>query len=210
MSESTPLTVGILVFNQVEVLDFTGPFEVFSTARWADQHSEDKPLFNVVIIAETNDFITGRNDFHVKPHATIDNHPPLDILVIPGGPGTRPAINNSRLINWITQQDRQTRLTTSVCTGAFLLAQSKILDNLKATTHWGSIDRMRENFPLVEVLTETRFVDEGHIITSAGVSAGIDMSLHVITRLFGAEAAQWTAHLMEYDWNDQLSRLYNL
>jgi transcriptional regulator GlxA family with amidase domain len=131
---------------------------------------------------------------------TIENHPQLDILVIPGGQGTRRERHNQRLLDWITHQDQHTNFMTSVCTGAFLLAEHGLLDHHRATTHWGSIEWMRETYPNVEMVEDERVVDAGHIITSAGVSAGIDMSLHVVSRMHGADVAAWTARRMEYEY----------
>jgi transcriptional regulator GlxA family with amidase domain len=192
--------VGILIFDDVEVLDFCGPFEVFSTARPADQHSDASPLFIAITIAEAMRTVTCRGGLLVQPNATIADHSPLDVLVVPGGQGTRRERHNERVLDWIAAQDRSTALTTSVCTGAFLLAERGLLDGRRATTHWGSVDWMRSEYPTVSVLGDRRVVDEGRIITSAGVSAGIDMSLHVVARLHGIETAAWTARRMEYDW----------
>ena len=199
MSQTEVLTVGILIFDEVEVLDFCGPFEVFSMARPLGESSDDRRLFKVVTIAEEDRIISCRGGLLVKPHATIENHPKLDILVVPGGRGTRRAMHEQHLLEWIAQQDQQTQLTTSVCTGAFLLAELGLLNQHRATTHWGSVEWMRQQYPAVEMLADARVVDEGHIITSAGVSAGIDMSLHVISRLHGEEVAAQTARYMEYD-----------
>jgi transcriptional regulator GlxA family with amidase domain len=124
----------------------------------------------------------------------------LDILVVPGGQGTRRERQNRRLLDWIGKPDQRTQLTTSVCTGAFLLAELGLLNQRRATTHWGSIEWMCSTYPAIEMLKDRRVVDEGHMITSAGVSAGIDMSLHVMSRLYGLEVAHWTARRMEYDW----------
>lgn len=200
MQGSRP-TVGILLFDEVEVLDFCGPFEVFSVARpvESEKQGDEHRLFQVVTIAERDQVVTCRGGLLVQPHATIEQHPPLDILVVPGGQGTRRARHNVRLLDWIGQQDQQTQLTTSVCTGAFLLAERGLLNGRRATTHWASVAWMRETYPALEMLADQRVVDEGHIITSAGVSAGIDMSLHVVERLYGAEVARWTARRMEYD-----------
>ncbi|WP_149404538.1 DJ-1/PfpI family protein [Dictyobacter arantiisoli] len=201
MSENIKPTVGILLFDEVEVLDFCGPFEVFSVARRPGVHNDSAQLFNVVTIAETDRIISCRGGLLVKPQATIEQHPALDILVVPGGNGTRTERHNNKLIEWIQQQDRQTQLTTSVCTGAFLLAESALLDQRHATTHWNSVTWMKETYPRTTVLADARIVDEGHIITSAGISAGIDMSLYIVERLFGTETAQWTAKHMEYEWH---------
>lgn len=195
-------TVGILLFDEVEVLDFCGPFEVFSAARplEAEKQGDEHRLFRVLTIAEQERLITCRGGLLVQPHATIEQHPPLDILVVPGGQGTRRERHNQRLLDWIGEQDQHTQLTTSVCTGAFLLAERGLLNQRRATTHWGSVEWMRSSYPEIEMLADTRVVDEGHIVTSAGVSAGIDMSLHVVARLYGVEVARWTARRMEYDW----------
>ena len=201
MTDHTIRTVGILIFDDVEVLDFCGPFEVFSTARPAGTHSDDAALFRAVTIAEEDRMITCRGGLLVQPHYTIENAPSLDILLVPGGQGTRRERHNQRLLGWIGEQDGHTELTTSVCTGAFLLAERGLLDQRRATTHWGSVEWMRENYPAITMLADQRVVDEGHIITSAGISAGIDMSLHVVARLHGIDTARWTARRMEYDWH---------
>jgi transcriptional regulator GlxA family with amidase domain len=201
MNQDRLLTVGILIFDDVEVLDFCGPFEVFSVARPAGVHDDAARLFTAVTIAQEEKIITCRGGLLVKPHATIENHPPLDILVVPGGQGTRRERHNQQLLDWIARQDQQTDLTTSVCTGAFLLAERGLLDHHRATTHWNSVEWMRQTYPAITMLADARVVDEGHIITSAGISAGIDMSLHVIARLKGMDVAQWTARRMEYDWS---------
>jgi transcriptional regulator GlxA family with amidase domain len=193
--------VGILIFDDVEVLDFCGPFEVFATTTLPEsdrQDSEAKP-FNVFTIAEKAEIVKCRGGLLVQPHFTIENHPTLDILVIPGGFGTRREARNARLLDWIALQDKTTELTTSVCTGAFLLAARGLLDNLPATTHWGSLERLQASYPSISVRSGIRYVDNGHIITSAGVSAGIDMSLHVVARLLGEATALETAKQMEYE-----------
>jgi transcriptional regulator GlxA family with amidase domain len=201
MSAEETFTVGILLFDGVEVLDFAGPFEVFS-AVWsdADEHSKSHPLFRVITIGETDRLITCFGGLLVKPLATITEHPPLDILVVPGGHVSDIAANQE-VREWILRQDRQTRLTTSVCTGAFVLARCGLLDQHRATTHWSGIESLRERYPAIEVVADARFVDEGHLITSAGISAGIDMSLHVVARLLGEQVAADVARGMEYEWS---------
>ena len=192
--------VAILIFDDVEVLDFCGPFEVFSTARLAGETNDEARLFEVVTIAEEARTIRCRGGLLVQPHHTIAAHPVLDILVIPGGWGTRRERRNDRLLDWIVDQDRSTKITASVCTGAFLLAERGLLDGRRATTHWASIEWMRQQYPDVLMVEDERVVDAGHIVTSAGVSAGIDMALHLVSRLHGRETAGWTARRMEYDW----------
>lgn len=200
MSEHLIRTVGILIFDDVEVLDFCGPFEVFSVARPVEEAGDEHRLFQAVTIAEEMRIIRCRGGLLVQPHATISDCPPLDLLVVPGGMGTRRERHNARLIEWITAQNDRTELTTSVCTGAFLLAEGGLLNDRRATTHWASADWMRETYPAITMLADARVVDEGHIVTSAGISAGIDMSLHVVARLHGEDVARWTARRMEYDW----------
>lgn len=143
--------------------------------------------------------ITCRGGLLVQPHHTIADHPPLDVIVIPGGQGTRRERLSARVLDWIGAQDQRTEVTTSVCTGAFVLAERGLLDGLRATTHWASIAWMREHYPAVRIVDDQRFIDEGHIVTSAGVSAGIDMALHVVARLVGEATAAATARSMEYD-----------
>lgn len=203
MAEGQLRQVGILIFDGVEVLDFCGPFEVFSVARRPDENSEEQRLFNVRTIAEERRTVRTTGGLLVEPHLAIndgDAETHFDILVVPGGQGTRRERLNAPLLDWIAAQDRQTELTTSVCTGAFLLAERNILDGKKATTHWASVGWMREQYPAVTMVDDARYVDEGRIVTSAGISAGIDMSLHVVNRLHGEETAAWTARRMEYDW----------
>ena len=195
-----PVNVGILVFDDVEVLDFAGPFEVFSSAETeADGDRTSRRLFKALIIAEERRIIHCRGGLLVQPHYTLENHPPLGITVIPGGQGTRRERTNQVVLDWIAAQSA-TALTTSVCTGAFLLAANGMLAGKKATTHWAAIDWMRENHPEVQMIDDQRVVDEGRIVTSAGVSAGIDMALAIVERFHGRETAALVARNMEYDW----------
>ena len=195
-----PATVGILIFDGVEVLDFCGPFEVFSVARSPSSDGEEQPLFRVLTIAERMDLVRCTGGLLVQPHHAIVDHPPLDIMVVPGGRGTRRERTNAVLLDWIAEQDRRTSLTTSVCTGAFLLAATGLLDGRRATTHWAGLDWLREHHPAIDVRADERVVDEGRVVTSAGISAGIDMALHIVARLHGDAIAAETARLMEYDW----------
>lgn len=191
--------VGILIFEDVEVLDFCGPFEVFSITTAEGETRDEAQLYGVHIIAETSGIVRCRNGLLVQPHYTIDQHPDLDIVVIPGGRGTRQELSNPRILAWIEKQSEHIDLMTSVCTGSFLLAANGLLDGKSATTHWASIDWLRDNHPAITVRDDQRFVDEGGIITSAGVSAGIDMALHVVERMHGPGVARQSARHMEYD-----------
>jgi transcriptional regulator GlxA family with amidase domain len=196
--------VGILLFEDVEVLDFCGPFEVFATAALppAEQGGEETRLFRPLILAERPETIRCRGGLLVVPHHTLADHPPLDITLIPGGYGTRRERDNPVVLDWIRRQHAGGALTTSVCTGAFLLAALGLLDGQKATTHWETIPWLRQAHPLIDVRDDARIVDLGPIVTSAGVSAGIDMALHLVRRLHGEEVARRTARDMEYDWRE--------
>ncbi|ANC08318.1 MULTISPECIES: DJ-1/PfpI family protein [Bacillus] len=188
-------SVGIFLFNEVEVLDFAGPFEVFSVT----EVNEEKP-FTVYTVSENGEMITARNGLKVQPDYSIENLPPVDILIIPGGLGAREyEIKNEIVIKWIRQQMKEVKLMTSVCTGALLLAKAGLLEGLKATTHWDSIEKFKNEFQNVEVIENVKFVDEGHIITSAGISAGINMAFHIVKNLLGMHVAEDTAKRMEYD-----------
>jgi transcriptional regulator GlxA family with amidase domain len=193
-------TVGILIFDEVEILDFCGPFEVFSSVVADGEDERDaRRLYRAFTIAETSDTVRCRGGLLVQPNHTIDDHPPLDILVVPGGFGTRQVVENPRLLDWIIRQNASTTLTTSVCTGAFVLASAGLLDGKRATTHWAAIDALRSTFPAVVTIDDERVIDEGKIITSAGVSAGIDMALYVVERQHGRAIAADTARGMEYE-----------
>ena len=191
-------TVGILLFNEVEVLDFAGPYEVFSLCTPPEEH--DNHYFHVVTISETGELINARNGLKVKPDYSFSNHPQVDIVIVPGGKGAEVhEIHNQNVIAWIKQQSIQAEVMASVCTGALLLAKAGLLDGRSATTHWMDIDRLEGEFPLVKVKRGVKFVDEGDVITSGGIAAGINMSFHLISRLYGKEAVINTAKNMEYE-----------
>jgi transcriptional regulator GlxA family with amidase domain len=193
-------TIGILIFDDVEVLDFCGPFEVFSVARLPkDDEDFESQLFRAVTIAANQKIVTCIGGLTVQPHYTFADCPKLDLLVVPGGWGTRALVHDRTVIDWILRIASEVEITASVCTGAFLLAEAGLLSGLKATTHWGSIERLSKSYPQVEVLSDQRVVDQGSIVTSAGISAGIDMALQLVARLHGPAAARWTARRMEYD-----------
>ncbi len=188
--------VAILIFDDVEVLDFCGPFEVFSLA---GRSLSEKP-FEVFTVAEKTDPVTARNGLSVNASYTTANCPQADILVVPGGMGTRRESNNQPLIDWISQQSANAELVMSVCTGALLLAKAGLLEGLAATTHFGAMDLLRKAAPKTEIQPDKRFVDNGRVLLSAGISAGIDLSFHLVVRLLGHDVAVETAHWMEYDW----------
>lgn len=201
MSIPSRTQVGILIFADVEVLDFCGPFEVFSVANAIGEADDAFHLYDVHVIAETDAVVPCRNGLLVKPHATFDDHPELDLVVVPGGRGTLRERTNDRTLAWLRTQSTSASTMTSVCTGAFLLAAIGLLDDKAATTHWASIGWLRDHHPAIDVRDDVRFVDEGAVVTSAGVSAGIDMALHMVDRMHGRAVAAQTARHMEYDWH---------
>jgi transcriptional regulator GlxA family with amidase domain len=190
-----PRKVAILIFEEVEVLDFSGPFEVFAVAR----DEQGAPLFEVYNVAETMAPVLARNGFSVNPHYTIDDCPAPDLLVIPGGRGTRTAMHNARLTAWIQQHSATAEHVLSVCTGALMLGTAGLLEGLAATTYHTAFDELAQVAPNTELRPGKRWVDNGKVITSAGVSAGIDMSLYVVGKLFGFDQAERTAKYMEYE-----------
>ena len=193
--------VGILVFDGVEVLDFAGPFEVFSRTRLTpgpdSRRSEDSAPFAVFTVAKSRAPIRTTGDLEVVPHYGFADAPPIDLLLVPGGFGTRVLINDAETLDWIRRVAAQTRKTTSVCTGSLLLAKAGLLEGRRATTHWGALDLLESLDAGVKVERELRVVDDG-IITSAGVASGIDMAFYVVETLFGRAVADETAHFIEY------------
>jgi len=199
--------VGIVIFPDVEVLDFCGPYEVFSVTRLSeDRRREESSPFEVFLVGENPEPVRATGGLRVVPDVTLETCPPLDILVVPGGWGTRKEIGNQRLLTWIADRARQVETLTSVCTGAMLLGRAGLLDGRQATTHWRSLDWMRQSFPLVAVDDERHVVEDGNVLTSAGISAGIDMALRVVARDFGDEIGRATARHMEYPFPDDNRR----
>lgn len=191
--------VGILLFNEVEVLDFAGPFEVFSVAEIPGQAA--KP-FRIQTVSQTGQPITARNGLIVHPHCSFTSAAAFDILIVPGGYGAEEIeINNCLLLSWLQAQRPKVQILASVCTGVFLLAKAGLLDGKSVTTHWMDISRLEDSFPSVHVMRNVKYVDEGSLITSGGISAGITMSLKIVERLLGKEIAGLTARRMEYDIN---------
>lgn len=201
MTPARRRNVGILVFDNVEVLDFAGPFEVFSRTRLEpgveSRRSEDSAPFRVFTVAPAPGQITATGGLRVIPDYDFASAPHLDLLVVPGGFGTRPLLANEKVLEWIRQQAVTTELMTSVCTGSLLLARAGLLANRRATTHWSSLDALAALDASITVERGLRVVDDG-IVTSAGVSAGMDMALTVVESLHGREVADETAHYIEY------------
>lgn len=196
------MNVGILIFDDVELLDMAGPYEVFTTAARVQARSlaaGAPPCFRVITIARNTDTVRARAGLRLQPDHPLQDHPPLDIAIVPGGV-VDTELGRPALPAWIAAQAGRVRILASVCTGALLLAQAGVLDGLEATTHWEDLAALRTLRPAVTVREGHRWVDAGAIVTSAGIAAGIDMSLHLVQRLQGRELALRTARQMEFDW----------
>jgi transcriptional regulator GlxA family with amidase domain len=201
MNKKIPLIVGILIFDDVEILDVAGPFEVFAVTRLNDQQRlQQSSPFKVYLISETNKQITAIGGLRLTPDVTITECPELDLLIIPGGWGTRKESKNKILVNWISNQFTNDRLIASVCTGSSLLGKAGLLDGRDATTHWRAFDFLKESAPKARILKNVRFTLIEPIFTSAGVSAGIDLALRIVSHFFGTEIGQATARYMEYPY----------
>lgn len=196
--------VGILLFDDVELLDMAGPYEVFTTASRVHARTQAAgadPLFTVTTLARTTSPVRARAGLQLTPDATLAHHPALDCALVPGGV-VNAELRQPLTLGWIAAQRRTARVVASVCTGALLLAEAGVLDGLAATTHWEDLDELRALRPAVQVREGVRWVDEGAVVTSAGISAGIDMCLHLVARLHSRDLALRTARQMDYDWKD--------
>ena len=196
-------SVAIYVFPDVEVLDFAGPYEVFTTAsRMYNRKNPSAPMpFSVFTVAREAVEVQARAGLVIKPDHTFASHPHADILIVPGGVVTA-ELEAPAVKEWIIRIAAKAKLTASVCTGSFLLAQAGLLQGKNATTHWEDVADMRSMFPSTTVHEQRRWVDEGSVITSAGISAGIDMSLHIVEKLAGRELALRTTRQMGFRWSE--------
>jgi transcriptional regulator GlxA family with amidase domain len=199
--------IGIIIFNDIEVLDFCGPFEVFSATRLDEDRRREEPSpFEVILIAQFEDPVVTAGGMKVLPHFTFNTCPHLDILVVPGGMGTRREMKNEAMLSFVISRSEHVDTLASVCTGSLILGNAGLLDGLRATTHWGSLGLMRELFPKVAVDPESHVVEQGKVITSAGISAGIDLALRVVARYCGESVARSTARHMEYPYPESNAR----
>ncbi|RXK04415.1 DJ-1/PfpI family protein [Halarcobacter bivalviorum] len=188
------MNVGIYIYDNAEVLDFSGPYEVFSVA---NRFLEEK--HNLFFISEKDEVVKARGEYKVLSDYTIKSHPKLDVLIVVGGVHTA-ELEKQNVIDWIFQQTKTAKLIASVCTGVFLLAKAKVVINHSVTTHWEDIEDLKNSFPALKVKENIRWVDEGDIVSSAGISAGIDMSLHLVSKLYDEKLALKTAKQMQFDW----------
>jgi transcriptional regulator GlxA family with amidase domain len=192
-SPAIPINVAILIYDDVELLDFTGPLEVFSLAS-----NDTSKLCNVYTVGLNKDLITSQKVLQVKPQYTFEDCPDPDIIVLPGG-DTRRIKKNKKVIKWLHENIENVTIALSVCTGVSILGEAGYLENQTATTHKYSLYRMKEKYPNTTFLPNKRFIDNGKIVTTAGISAGIDGSIYVVKKLFGEEVANAIVDWMEYD-----------
>jgi transcriptional regulator GlxA family with amidase domain len=189
-----PRNIGIFVFDGVEELDAVGPWEVLST--WTQQHPEDG--WNAFCLSPDGRPVLAAKTLLIGAHHSIGDAPAMDVLIHPGGPGTRPMLRDHQHLDWVQKQRASVPLMTSVCTGSLVYAAAGLLVGRRATTHWASLNLLSELDPTVITDVDARFVDDGDLITSAGVSAGIDMALHLVARLVDVERAREVRREIQY------------
>lgn len=192
-------TVALLLFPEVEVLDFAGPFEVFSVAA----QSVDPAPFHVVTVAASRAQLTAIGGLKVVPDHDLDSCPQADVVLVPGGNGSRKAMRDDKIMAWLARQAAGAEIVASICTGALLLGKLGLLDGLRATTHWSAIGELQALSDKIDVQPQARFVDNGKYLTSGGITAGIDMSLYLVKRLGGQALVDLVIREMEYDWRLQ-------
>ncbi len=202
MQKEREKNVGIFIFDLVEVLDFSGPYEVFSSARLTKQSTpsiQNRPkAFNVFTFSEKKKYISASGGLKVKSHFILKNCPALDILIVPGGIGTRKLLENKKILNWLRLK-KNVDIVASVCTGSLLLAKAGLLERKKATTHWGALKLLKKISPSTKIIKSNKYVFDKYY-TSAGVATGIDMSLHIIENIYGKTIAKNTAKYIEYKY----------
>jgi transcriptional regulator GlxA family with amidase domain len=193
--------VGILLFDGVQVTDFTGPYDVFVLARPAGTPNpvEAPPLFRVFTIAQ-QETVSCEGGLRVLSDYRLHDHPPVEVLVVPGGLGVFRVREDAAVMGWIHRTAETAQLATSVCLGALLMGEVGLFEGVPATTHWMFLDELRRVAPRAEVRGGVRYADAGKLLSSAGISAGIDMALHALERLHGREVAAQTARILEYDY----------
>jgi transcriptional regulator GlxA family with amidase domain len=186
--------IAVFIFEGAEELDFVGPWEVLTM--WAKSFSDDVEVFTV---APSLDTVTCAKGLRVVPDHSLDSAPEFDVLVYPGGEGNRDHIGNEEIRSWLRKGAERGALMTSVCTGALVFADAGLLDGKPATTHWAYVDVLTGLGKDIELRKDDRFVDAGNVITAAGVSAGIDMALHLVARLHSDERAREVRRFIQYD-----------
>ena len=192
-------TIGILLFDDAEELDFVGPYEVFTMINQVLKRLDKAPTHDVMLLAERETPVRCAKGMKVLPHAAIADAPRLDVLLVPGGQGTRREVENKALLAWIAKVSADCSWVTSVCTGALLLTAAGPARGKRVTTHWGFVGSLRERGEAAEVLENIRYVRDGNVVTAAGVSAGIDMALWLTGQLHSPALARAVQRAMEYD-----------
>lgn len=187
--------IGIVLFDGVEELDAVGPWEVL--ASWTEDHPGDG--YAVSCISGEGGAVRCAKGLAIRAHHSFADAPAFDVIVHPGGRGVQPLLSDMAHLDWVREQRETAALMTSVCTGSLVYAAAGLLKGRPATTHWGSIDSLGKIDPTIKVLPDERFVDDGDVITAAGVSAGIDMALHLVDRLAGTERARQVRRSIQYD-----------
>lgn len=210
---STGLQIAILGFDEVEALDLAGPYEVFTTAaRTAGRMLDTHPLdadpalkaaaqWQVDCVGRTRQPLRARAGLQLVPTLSFADCPRADLLIVPGGV-VDTAARCPETLAWVRQVAASAQLVASVCTGVFILAAAGVARTQRVTTHWEDLDELRRQWPALRVLANQRWVDEGPLVTSAGISAGIDMSLHLVARMAGETLARRTARQMDYGWRE--------
>ncbi len=188
------MNIGVYIYDEAEVLDFSGPFEVFSTAKRLGVES-----WNVFLVSETLEPVKARGGFTVLPDYSFQNHPQIDLLIVAGGVHTN-EMNKANVLHWVASVDKQAKHIASVCTGVFILANAGLLKGLSVTTHWEDIPDLKQRFPDLVVVENKRWVTTNKYTTSGGISAGIDMSLYLVSKFHSQSHAELVAHQMEYNW----------
>jgi transcriptional regulator GlxA family with amidase domain len=187
--------IGILLFPEVEELDAVGPWEVLGF--WTRYFPDDG--YEITTLSKNGGSVRCAKGMEISAAHSYADAPPLEVLIYPGGMGTRPHLNDERQLEWVQKQRASTPLMTSVCTGSLVYAAAGLLSDRPATTHWASLDKLSELDPTIEVRPLDRFVDDGDVITASGVSAGIDMALHMVARLAGVDRAKEIRRGIQYD-----------
>ncbi|QKF59726.1 DJ-1/PfpI family protein [Aliarcobacter lanthieri] len=199
--------VGVFVFHDIEVLDFCGPFEVLSVTRLDEmKRAETLSPFDVKLISIKKEVIFTKGNMKIIPDFDFEDCPKLDILIVPGGMGTRKLMYDEKVLDFVKQKSKEVELLSSVCTGSLILANAKLLEGVQATTHWKSLQRMEEEFKNVKVCRDKHFIEDKNIISSAGISAGIDMALYIVKKYFGEKVSRATAKHMEYPYLEENKR----
>ena len=193
-------TIGFVLFDQAEELDWVGPFEVFTMAKEAAGGRGEAAKIRVVLVSQTGGIVTGAKGLRNEVDATFEDAPPFEVLLIPGGIGTRDEMKNPVMLDFLRKKAGEVKWLTSVCTGSGVLEAAGLTKGKRITTHWGYLSTLRENSAgETEVLENVRYVRDGQLLTAAGVSAGIDMALWLVGELYGVPHARLTQKVMEYD-----------